>query len=218
MSASINLPSAFSILLAYAELDLCFQDGKKLEEYNTALVQATQLSKAKKPSKRQLNFLTDWLRRPSMGNSFLKDREQTIWQAQNAPDLVTLFSHTQEKDGFTTLMSGVMLDIYHRIWGHRRKQTYNLDHEGKITAYDEKRLERIASILCGVIASLLPILAILALYFVKRMLLRIGLTIIFTAVFSLTISLFTETSKVNVFAATAAFAAVEVVFIGSATP
>jgi hypothetical protein len=47
------------------------------------------------------------------------------------------------------------------------------------------------------------------------MLLRIGLVIIFTFVFSLTISLLTDASKVDVFAATAAFAAVEVVFIGS---
>lgn len=47
------------------------------------------------------------------------------------------------------------------------------------------------------------------------MLVRIGLVIIFTAVFLLTLSIFTEARKVEVFSATAAFTAVEVVFVGS---
>jgi hypothetical protein len=53
------------------------------------------------------------------------------------------------------------------------------------------------------------------LYFVERMLTRIGLVILFTATFSVTLSLFTQAKKVEIFSATATFAAVEVVFIGS---
>jgi hypothetical protein len=56
---------------------------------------------------------------------------------------------------------------------------------------------------------------ILALYFVNSMIHRIGLVIVFTTVFSVALALFTGAKKVEVFSATAAFAAVEVVYIGS---
>jgi hypothetical protein len=44
---------------------------------------------------------------------------------------------------------------------------------------------------------------------------RIGLVIVFTTLFALSLALFTGARKVEIFSATAAFAAVEVVYIGS---
>ena len=64
-------------------------------------------------------------------------------------------------------------------------------------------------------SSLIPTLSILVLYFVKRQLVRLGLLIVFTTTFSLTLAWFTEARKVEIFSAVAAFAAVEVVFIGT---
>uniref|UniRef100_A0A0D2YEH8 DUF6594 domain-containing protein n=1 Tax=Fusarium oxysporum (strain Fo5176) TaxID=660025 RepID=A0A0D2YEH8_FUSOF len=45
---------------------------------------------------------------------------------------------------------------------------------------------------------------------------RIGLTVVFTVLFAVILELFTNAKRVEIFAATATFAAVEVVFIGSA--
>ena len=73
----------------------------------------------------------------------------------------------------------------------------------------------VSNVVASTISSLLPTLVILLLYFVNRMLVRIGLVIVFTAIFSLALSFFTTANKGEIFAATAAFAAVEVVFIGS---
>lgn len=56
---------------------------------------------------------------------------------------------------------------------------------------------------------------VLVLYFVNSMLIRIGLVILFTTIFSVALALFTGAKKIEIFSATAAFAAVEVVFIGS---
>ena len=74
---------------------------------------------------------------------------------------------------------------------------------------------KISKVIVGTWSSLLPTLAILVLYFVKSMLVRIGLVIVFTFMFSFVLSIFTGARNVEVFSATAAFAAVEVVFVGS---
>ena len=97
--------------------------------------------------------------------------------------------------------------------------------------YSETRIAAISNSISAIFSSFLPTVVILVLYFVKSMLVRIVLMIVFTAIFSLSLSIFTEGKKVEIFAATAAydplaasietrdanegrFAAVEVVFIG----
>jgi hypothetical protein len=56
----------------------------------------------------------------------------------------------------------------------------------------------------AIISSILPTIVILVLYFVKRMIVRIGLVIIFTAIFSIALAIFTAARKVEIFSATAA--------------
>lgn len=74
----------------------------------------------------------------------------------------------------------------------------------KFRQYDERKIEVISGAISAILGSLLPTIAILVLYFVKRMLLRIGLVIIFTSIFSLALSNFTEARRVEIFSATAA--------------
>ena len=225
------------------QYDLLESIGAKLEQYSldplhildhlpknanklsdAALSQALELSNAQTPTRRELEFLRRWLMRPSMGGSFLKDIEQSIWDEPNTADLVTLFPRTLQRDWFTSLLDGYLLDIYHRIWGHRRKVSrldckmcldefahrYGIQNpstpfpETGIRQYDDARIKRISSSVGAILSSLLPTVAILALYFVQRTLLRIGLTIIFTSVFSLALSWFTDARKVEIFSATAA--------------
>ena len=87
---------------------------------DAALAQALELSKAEAPSRRELDFLRRWLVRPSMGDSFLKDIEKTIWNEEHDQDLVTLFPRILQRDFFTSLLDGCLLDLYDRIWGRRR--------------------------------------------------------------------------------------------------
>lgn len=70
--------------------------------------------------------------------------------------------------------------------------------------YDDDKIETISNSVSAILGSLLPTIAILVLYFVKRMLLRIGLVIVFTSIFSLALSLFTDAKRVEIFSATAA--------------
>lgn len=56
-----------------------------------------------------------------MGNNFLSDIERSTWEETNDPDFLTLFPRTVQKDAFTSLKNGILLDVYHRLWGRKRK-------------------------------------------------------------------------------------------------
>ncbi|KAJ3946128.1 uncharacterized protein N0V96_004484 [Colletotrichum fioriniae] len=81
--------------------------------------------------------------------------------------------------------------------------------------YNEEKISRFGDIVLATLSAAQPTLAILILYFVQNMVHRIGLVIVLTMVFSVLFALLTRAKKAEIFAATAAFAAVEVVYIGS---
>lgn len=70
--------------------------------------------------------------------------------------------------------------------------------------YEESKLATIASIVGTVLASLLPIICILVLYFVRSTLTRLGIMVVFTTLFSTTLAIFTSARRVEIFASTAA--------------
>lgn len=121
-----------------------------------------------------------------------------------------------------------MLDTYHAILGHKQKKAclrlrqngYILHHlniaanclqrrdasdtSSDVRAYSGDQIGRISKIIGAVASSFLSTLAILVLYFVERIIIRIGLVIIFTTLFSTALAVFTDGRKVEVFSATAA--------------
>ncbi|GIZ41325.1 hypothetical protein CKM354_000463200 [Cercospora kikuchii] len=183
--------------------------GRKLHEYNQAISDFLQLQHALPPAQRDLDFLRKWLDRPDGGNAFLRDREKKTWTQDHDGDFMLLSSRQVQIDPFTSLLKGILLDIYHRVWGHRKHD------QTDYREYGEKKLARVSTVIVTVLASALPAMTVLVLYFVKRLLVRIGLIIVFTSLFSLALAIFTTADKVNIFTATATFAAVEVVFVGS---
>jgi len=72
-----------------------------------------------------------------------------------------------------------------------------------------------ASMVAAFLAAIIPVVSILALYFIKNTLKRIFALMGFTVAFALAFKLLFSARTVEVFAATAAFVAVEVVFVGS---
>ncbi|KAH6668189.1 hypothetical protein B0J14DRAFT_156745 [Halenospora varia] len=87
-----------------------------------------------------------------------------------------------------------------------------------MTYHSQTSLLRIGRILAMTLSSMLPIGAIVVLYVVKDMSKRLGIVAGFTAGFSLVLGLVTNGELIDVFAASAAFAAVQVVFVGSTNP
>ncbi|KAI0384842.1 hypothetical protein F5Y04DRAFT_277577 [Hypomontagnella monticulosa] len=193
--------------------DILEKIGKCLKEYNEALMQVTTISQAQKPRERDINLLREWLRRPDMGGLFLKGIESEIWKEVNGNDFIS--PANEDIDGFNSLVTSPIINIYHRLYGHNRNEPRSHEIGGSLNLYYHKYINRFANILVAILSSLLPTVMILVLYFINTILWRIGAVIIFTAVFSATLTIFTNAKKVEVYSATAAFAAVEVVFIGS---
>ena len=70
--------------------------------------------------------------------------------------------------------------------------------------YADARLATISNAVGVVVASLVPTVSVFVLYFIKNKLVRIGLLVVFTAVFSAALALFTSARKIEVFSAIAA--------------
>ncbi len=80
--------------------------------------------------------------------------------------------------------------------------------------FPDRRIRRITRVVAVVMdSSTLPILSIVILYFVQSTNINIGLIIVFSVLFSAVIALVSDARNAEVMAATAAYAAVLVVFV-----
>lgn len=79
-----------------------------------------------------------------------------------------------------------------------------MDPEAGIVRYEESTLAVATKIIGTVLSSFLPVLSIIVLYFVKDTLTRLGIVVLFTTLFSATLTIFTSAGRVEVFTSTAA--------------
>ncbi|KAI9880356.1 MAG: hypothetical protein M1830_003967 [Pleopsidium flavum] len=187
----------------------------KLKEYNEALLQQSLCFGLDRPSGCDMNFLRKWLTGSKMGGCFLSGREQQVWDQAYEADLISLRKSHPEKDVLSRWLTGTFVGCFHRSLGHHFKRPIPHDVESGIANYDNTLLA-VADLVGTVISSLLPISSIMVLYFVKNMLMRLTVVAGFTALFSITLAIVTKARRIEVFAATAAFASVQVVFVGTA--
>lgn len=125
------------------------------------------------------------------------------------PDIVSL-APRKKKDMFSNLI---------REKGMSHWFKHNLDRLWKSTVlhgqvvYDEGTLVRITKLMVTALASLLPIVSIVILYFVKSMKARLGIIALFNVLTSFSLAFFTTARRTDIFAVAAAFSAVQVVFV-----
>ncbi|KAH6664046.1 hypothetical protein B0J14DRAFT_682577 [Halenospora varia] len=185
---------------------------KTLKEYNSQLSHLAYLSSFKGPKKYDLDFLRSWFERPKMGDFPLLGADRESWSPANTYDLIAL-QRRQSSDPFSHWLTNSFIPFFHNILGKRFKQPLPEDPESEICQYDEGCLGGVVNIIGTVVASLVPILSIVVLYFVTNILVRLGLTVAFTGAFSSLLALLSRARRVEIFAASSAFAAVQVVFI-----
>ena len=162
-------------------------------------------------------------------------REVNTWREKKATAHMDLATPAPESDPFTKLATGILLPIYHKLVGqHIGSGDKWQDNTGySYTTYSSPKIHKVGTLITTVLASLLPILTIYILNLLDTTNKRIGLTAAFTAPFALAIATFSSAKRVELFAADCdvstlliesllthltshRFAAVEVVFIGSA--
>ncbi|KAH8803659.1 hypothetical protein F5884DRAFT_681882 [Xylogone sp. PMI_703] len=187
---------------------------QKLNEYNTALLQQAQICKLGQPSIADVQFLSSWMQRPTMGNVYLLGQDYKIWSDPDLPDLVSLRSRTAD-DTFTEWILNTAIRWFHRSVGRFLRKPKDKEYLRNTVVYSDTGIVRFTKIITMAVASLLPIISIVILYVVRNMTARLGIVASFTAFFSVCMGVATKASMEDIFAATAAFAAVQVVFVGT---
>ncbi|KAL2213824.1 hypothetical protein CC79DRAFT_1362613 [Sarocladium strictum] len=182
---------------AQARLDLVIALREKLKEYQEALLRQKDVAHLEQPKDRVLNAYRHWFKLPrpallGFSKTFLDD----------TGDLVALKS-SPESDQLSILLRS--------HWPVKEE----VSHDGyvRIGRYCEKSISVTVAVITVIVAAFLLVGSILGLYFVTSDAARLGMVAGFTATFALSISVMTNARRPEIFGATAAYAAVLVVFI-----
>ncbi|CAF9907535.1 MAG: hypothetical protein HETSPECPRED_007158 [Heterodermia speciosa] len=187
----------------------------RLKEYNEALLQCVRLQQIDPADERDLNTLNEWLwDREDGGRAFLHDDSvkgpeydaSTKDLYEEAKDLIPLAPRPGEKDAFTRFLMGPLLEFLND------KFLYRLRGNG---SYSNTTLVEIADTIVTVAACLLLVISTIVLYFIHSTIARLGVVAAFIMVFAVMLKVFTKGSRIDILAAAAAFASVQVVFIGT---
>ncbi|KAF4449021.1 hypothetical protein F53441_7671 [Fusarium austroafricanum] len=205
--------------LGHSQYDLLNQLRPKIVEYNSLILQMSELSKVKAPQRSQLENLQTWLIHPKGGNNFLPLRggiELYTWKPEDTSEYFSLRNPIEDSDPFTKFIMEVLVSIFHPLFGERMKVGKVVDVESGLISYSDSKIVLASNLFAVVVSSALPVLTIFVLNYLKTTTARIGFTVLFTVIFAVILQCFSNAKRIEIFAATATFAAVEVVFIGSA--
>jgi hypothetical protein len=174
-----------------------------MAQYYDLLVKSAQVARLSRPENHQVRFLDTWLWMQNNMKGFLVSQERLTWDPRYKEDLVCLFPPD-------SWLNPWIIDFFHRVrYGSSPKTKVEADVElGPIHDIEEllvmRTSRRIWQVLVTLLASMLPVLAILILYFVKRTLYRIAIAIGLTMVAGLFLKIFTAAQTKEIFGATAA--------------
>ncbi|PMD16822.1 hypothetical protein NA56DRAFT_579789 [Hyaloscypha hepaticicola] len=190
---------------------------EKLKEYSKftpATLLERKMAKLPEPNPRDLKGLQEWMKRPSIGSVFLIGRDRNVW---NYGEDLSALKPSAPGNKFSAWLVDTLTPLYHHTLGryHRKPAKEVLKYAPNTVHYSDSTVYRIAAFIGTIVASLLPISAIIVLYFITTMPVRLGLVSIFTAIFSVCLWFMTDGRLIEVFSATSAFAAVQVVFIST---
>ncbi|CAG8953422.1 hypothetical protein HYFRA_00010171 [Hymenoscyphus fraxineus] len=185
---------------------------QKLKEYNKTLLIQKHLYSIPPPHKHDLEFLQTWLQSTTMGNLPIWGVDGDIWKNSSSGDLIAL-SPSKCEDSLGLFVLESTSTWWHSCIGRRLKKP--VDEEMQYLEYKNKRVLRVADGLSSVLFSLFLVASIMILHFVASTIVRLIVVAIFTTLFPFALILVTNARKVEVFAGTTAFAAVQVVFVGS---
>jgi hypothetical protein len=169
------------------------------------------------PDSCDIKFLRSWIQNEKYGNDFLKrssNAEARAWDDSHENDLMAL---SKREDRFVAWIANNIVPIYHTIFGHRWQKRIEDDALGVYYAYDDKKLLVFGNLLCTILSMMIPSSSILVLYYVESMVSRLLLIIAFSSLFSLVMGFVAQGRRYEMFTATVAFAAVQVVFVGGVT-
>ncbi len=180
---------------------------------DSALLKAHQIYTLAKPVKYNIDVLREWLERPEGGDYSIKGVEAEPWEPFHAADLITI-SQVDGKDKFAQFLSNKILPWYHQYLSGRGKRLANSKNDlDDIWEYKQEVFVCLANLACMILSSLIPTTSIFALHYVKSTTGRLAVITVMSLFFSFVMMVIIRGRRVEIFAATTAFAAVQVVFI-----
>ena len=191
-----------------------------------ALIRHAQVSSMmKSPRIEHLKNLREWLERPGYGGSFLRGKIESVWDAEKGFKDLASFEALQRRD------AGLTLHLANLVLHLKRSWTGTGKPSNQIYTVGESTHEWIADGIMTIISSIFPVLPIVILFFVNRLLVRLGLILVFTGIFAAVLVFGMRIESDKTLAITTAyvrrshvldaqlkmcrFAAIQVVFVGS---
>ncbi|EXJ82741.1 hypothetical protein A1O3_06556 [Capronia epimyces CBS 606.96] len=187
-----------------------------LDQYHRTLLQTAKINALQNPNKDNLKLRRQWYDEESGGNQFLYGVEAGIFCDESIEaDLLTLKENLGSKDSLANFLSEKVLPSYHRVLGHRLHRSMAEKAFDRTWEYRPERLVQVGNTICMLLSAVIPPLSILVLFSVKSMGGRLVAISMMSLVFSLVMNVIAQ-RRADVFMSTTAFAAVLVVFVGSA--
>jgi hypothetical protein len=178
------------------------------------LLQTAQIKALAKPQPWAYEYLTEWFARARGGNNFLRGVEADAWTAENKHDLVVLSCPSKERDRFADFISDGFLPLFHRRIGQRLKKPVPESKAHDTWDYKQKVFVLLCNVICMCLSALVPSISMFILCLLNSMVARLGVITAMSFIFSVVMTFIVQGRRVEVFAATTAFAAVQVVFLG----
>ncbi|KAK2595012.1 hypothetical protein QQS21_007266 [Conoideocrella luteorostrata] len=182
---------------AQVRMDLIVTMRAKLKEYHEALLLQSEVARLKRPNNRVVGAYEHWFKKPYPA---LGGLAKTFLDTPN--DLVAL-SSPPATDYLSLFLR--------RYWPAREELSRDGLH--RIGRFNEKSISIAVAVISILVAAVLLVGSITSLYFVTNDAAKLAMIASFTALFALSIGLMTNARRAEIFAATAAYAAVLVVFV-----
>ena len=182
-----------------------------MTDTDESLLRIAQVNDLNRPSAFNHRALNEWLVRPECGDNFLRILEAEPWEHKNMPDLMAL---RHAGDHLDQWLARKLTPVWHSLIG--RHAVPDTDPElgiGRLWEYKQNTFTVFGNICSMLLSSLVPLVSIFALFFVNEALPRLLMIGAFIMIFSGIMMFVVRCRRFEVFAATAAFAAVEVVFL-----
>lgn len=179
-----------------------------------AIIQQYHILRMPPPGQKDLTYVQKFLESDDMGPSALTGDDSSIWGHLDEPhrrsaDLVALLGR-QDEDPFSTWVTEKAV---FKLMNLKFLQSKELSEVRGLKGCKDSTLTRITGMVTSVVASALPILSIVILYFVRSLEARIGIIAVFNLILSICMAVFTKAKRAEIFAVSAAFSAVQVVFV-----
>ncbi|KAI0530301.1 hypothetical protein GGR58DRAFT_493856 [Xylaria digitata] len=211
--------------------ELIMELRKALKEYNTALIHQITIGNQPNPISRDLHRLCNWIENPYGLASDLRGPGSRLWFSKvngeyEVADKLVLLPESERKDSFTELLSKGLSNIFFVLeyFCVRQIRSFPASREVYRDPEPEKDFKRFTTTgaiigvgdkLVTVIACLLITVPVVVINYINNTGLRLLFIILSSLAFSLALAFLSNAQRKDIFAATAAFVAVQVVFVGT---